>query len=110
MHTNEHSHLYSFSDHVCVIALEGWGLVHSQLWVHMVQASLPTLGSMRISAIIPLQVQESPRAELTQLTLPQVQSIIYWTPDNNERRRGEHGFMFPFEEVPLYSPKDDFSL
>lgn len=51
-----------------------------------------------------------PRAGLTQLTLPQVQPIIYWTPDSNERRRRERGFVFPFEEVPLCSPKDDFRL
>lgn len=114
MSTNTYSHRYSFKDCVCLIDLEGWGLIHSQLWAHMVQASLRTPGSMRISTIIPVQVQGSPRAELKHSSpspklSPQATYITYWTPHNNEGRRGTCVFLFPFEEVPLCSPKDDLS-
>lgn len=96
--------------------LGGEGLIHSQLWAHVVQASLHTLEWMRTphnhSCAGP---RESQSWAKTQLTLPQARptGYLHYRPDTAWQQEEEGGvcvFLFPFEEVPLCSPKDDLSL
>ena len=124
---------HSFSS---LTASTGWliwleeGLIHSQCWAHMVRASLHVRGSMRTPHNHSCTGLGSPRAKLKHRSpsprfSPQATFITYQPQHDSEERREEGCVcvcvgacvcvcvcvcvLFPFEEVPLCSPKDKLS-